>query len=166
MFVAISLYGAGITFWVACVFWEKFEILSFHNHWKKTEFQIIREYKQQEECDAFVAALIEAIKNPEARRDLSESPSAQKSKPSFITYSAGGEKNLSWRWQASIHVGIGAVVLACVHSFYPDALVFMVMLCCNATGVAFAVMSYLEKEPKRHASLIGALLAISPMFGS
>lgn len=105
MFLAISIYGAGISFWLACVFWEKLEILSFQNHWEKTEFQIIRESKQQAECDVFVAALIKAIENPESLHDLNEAQSEPESKPSFIAYSAGEVKKLSWRWQGAIHSG-------------------------------------------------------------
>lgn len=132
----------------------RFDFLTFSDHWKRPLFSIAREKVQTDECDSFVADLLNRIEQMENEPSLT----ATQAEDRFAEVVEA--KPQPWSKRGLV---CGAVTL-----FYPllaqwfDEMVSLVpfVVLAGATGAVVAPLyAYVGKERHRHWSLVGVGLA-------
>lgn len=144
---------------LAVIYTPKIEVLTFKNHWGKTEFSVFREQKQLTECDAFIAKLLAGI----ARVQKRGVEGIQY--PERFDRLEGIPPGVAIKAKLSIAFGAAATLLPWVPqlSSSPDGLFIGVFgFSVGALLLAFLTMS--NREHGRWWSLIGVVLGLIPVF--
>lgn len=152
MFICTGLWAAvrGIP---PVVFYEFLDLSG------KSVLHVIRERKQAEECDAFVAALVLRIEMAIHGLPSGEfSRSLAGLKPS----QASAARINQDRWLASIVLGGLGAVIPMVPGYDFTAEPFIILLCTG--GAALGVFSFLAKEPRRWFAVLGIVLSLIPPY--
>ncbi len=145
------------------------EFFQFYDHWQRPIFYIVREQKQQEECDDYVRALldrIELLENdlplPVADRIIEPISSISLPDPNGFAVLLDGEL----RWKASLIFGAIAAGLPWIAelSRFLDQFQFLIVFGCSIGGVLCCALSFSAKERFRYLSLVGAVLALIPPY--
>jgi len=141
----------------------KIDTFQFYNHWKRPIFYIVRERKQAEECDSFVAELVRRIQS--AEDGVRSPPDTHQNGNVKVGLSANNVEVLlagEHRWKASIVLGAlsaGLPWLTQITHVFDDCL-FMLIFAATVGGIGFCVLSLQVKERFRFFSVVGAALSL------
>lgn len=132
----------------------RLDFLIFADHWKRPLFSIARERGQSEECDAFVAELLNRIE-----RTQLEPGHPDKSRDEPVA--EGIDAKPEWLWKMAIICGgvtLGFPLAA--HSIKELSIAILMIVLAGSTGALGATLySYSRKERRRHWCLVGVALA-------
>lgn len=144
---------------------RRVEYFVFHDHWKRRAFTIICEREQREECAAFISTLVETIEVLQADLPV-EQRTREFQRIGRDNHTEGAAKRRVALWKLSITRGALVTGTAWIpvvgQYFYEDLFVIFLALCVG--GVALCYFSFDQREPRRWWSLLGAGLAIIPIF--
>lgn len=151
----IPLY-IGATFAVAAIkLYPRFEWFVFKNHFGRPLFTILREPEQREECEAFLHALLDRIEG-------TDSPSAHSIEPAKAAGSGATAK-----WKMAIVFMLFSLVVPPLWFLYgerSDAVIFVPGLLGSGGAIIMAIVSYVEKEPRRRWAIAAAVAALIPIW--
>ena len=149
---------------------RRVEYWILYDLWKKPIITIVREKSQAEECDAFIAAILQRIEELDAGVVIDSKPAdhrAQISSVSLPTGEASGVEAASGKWWlGSIVSGAMAVGYPILFSRIPEfsASVFYMSFGGSAVGIFLAVRSFQLQERLRFLSLLGIALSAVPII--
>ncbi len=144
---------------LAARYTPKLDVLTFKNHWGRTEFSLFREQKQRAECDAFIAELLAQIARVQ-ESGFEGIPSAEQSERS-----SGLAAEVTTKAKLSIAFGATATLLPWIPRLpvSPDAL-FMGVFGFSVGALLLASLAISNREPGRWWSLIGVVLGLVPVL--
>lgn len=144
---------------------RRIEYFVFRDYWKRDAFTIVCERAQREECAAFISTLVETIEVLQADIPVEQrAQELQRIGRESPTENAGRRRWAMWK----LSITCGALVAGTPwipgvgQYFYQELFVVFLALCVG--GVALSYFSFDQREPGRWWSLLGAGLAIVPIF--
>jgi hypothetical protein len=150
----------GATFAIAAIkLYPRFETFVFKNHFGRPLFTILREPGQREECEAFICALLDRIEGKEI-----QAPSAQAAGAEPPTRDAPGAIP---KWKMAIAFTLLSFVVPPIWYLLgerSDAVVLFPGLFGSGGAIITAIISYLEKEPRRRWAVAAGIAALIPIF--
>ena len=134
----------------------RFDFLTFSDHWKRPLFSIARERSQSEECDTFVADLLNRLERKDEAADGGVGHANE-------ILSEGIDPPTEWRWILALSSGGTTLGYTTLAQWFKDLspVVFVVLLAGTAGAMVAAFYSYIANERHRHWGLVGVALAWS-----
>lgn len=131
----------------------RFDFLTFTDHWKRPLFSIAREREQSEECDSFVAELLNRIERADGKCD---GPAAK----AGSNVAEGIDPKPQHWWKIGLGCGITTFVYPVLALWLKELeeVAFVVVLAGATGSIAATLYSYVGKERMRHWCCVGLAL--------
>jgi hypothetical protein len=161
--VHLLMLGA-TALWASFKGLPRVEYFTFKDQWHRPLFSIVREPEQSENCNAFVADLLDHIDRLE--QGLPEAAVAKNPGVSPIrsTLALPAEADQQNRWQLALAAGaVSAIFPLVTTELVRSVLGAPVVVVASACGLAAGLRSLMKKEPRKNLALVGIVLSLVPL---
>jgi hypothetical protein len=134
------------------------EIVAFRNANNHVQFDIVKEEAQAAEFEEFIAQLSKSITG------TSDSAPSGLADRRLVSLPEGQGASRGYWWIGSLSLGFAAGLLLIANRGNQDPSVVVLTFPCSFGGLFLCIYSFVAKERFRYLSVIGALMALAPIF--
>ncbi len=140
------------------------EYFNFYNHSKKTLFSVVRERGQEEDCNNFVARLIDRIEQRENGITVDKHEALRATKTYSIALPSADEKTPKSYWGMAFIAAVIGITYPPIEAIAEKEALFgfIVALGGVTCAIAASLASFYKREPQKYWTLIAVALSFLP----